>query len=383
MSNRYQGGFITASYNGLLVPDAPTIGTATSGDASASVAFTAPNIVGGGAITGYTAISSPGGFTGTGTSSPVTVSGLTNGTSYTFTVIATNAYGPSQASAASNSIIPALVFQVAYTTAGTYSFIAPSGLNPATVSVVCVGGGGGSSYGGGGGGGLGYLNGYSVTAGNSYTVVVGAGGICPTSGGADDATDGQDSYFVSTGDVYGGGGKRGRTLNSGGTSSGGVGGSYTGTGGGNGGNGGPGLGYFGGGGNGGAGGYSGAGGVGGTSNAGTNNPGAAGSGGGGGGGGADGFNGGGGGGGVGLLGSGSNGAGGAAGDNTGYGFCGTGGSSGTPSASTKTMQGGLYGGGGSPYIVATRPPGTQGAVRIIYSTTGVTRAFPSTNTGDL
>lgn len=381
MSNRYQGGFITASYNGLLVPDAPTIGTATSGDASASVAFTAPNIVGGGAITGYTAISSPGGFTGTGTSSPVTVSGLTNGTSYTFTVIATNAYGPSLASAASNSIIPALVFQVAYTTPGTYSFIAPSGLNPATVSVVCVGGGGGTNFSGGGGGGLGYVNSYSVTAGNSYTVVVGAGGQCPSSG--DTATDGGDSYFVSTAVVKGGGGGRGRYLTSGGTSAGGVGGTYDGTGGGNGGAGGPGLGYFGGGGSGGAGGYSGAGGVGGTSNTGTNSPGAAGSGGGGGGGGADGYYGGGGGGGVGLLGSGSNGVGGIASNNTGFGFCGTGGSSGTPSSSTRNMTGGLYGGGGSLYDTVNRPLGAQGAVRIIYSTTGVTRAFPSTNTGNL
>jgi hypothetical protein len=47
------------------------------------------------------------------------------------------------------------------------------------------------------------------------------------------------------------------------------------------------------------------------------------------------------------------------------------------------MQGGLYGGGGSLYIPSTRPPSAQGAVRIIYSKTGVTRAFPSTNTGDL
>jgi len=106
MSQRYQGGFITASYNGLLVPDAPTIGTATPGGASASVAFTAPSNVGGGAITGYTAISSPGGFIGTGTASPITVSGLTNGTAYTFKVFATNAYGPSAFSAASNSATP-------------------------------------------------------------------------------------------------------------------------------------------------------------------------------------------------------------------------------------------------------------------------------------
>ena len=106
MSRRYQGGFVTASYNGLQVPNAPTIGTATAGGASASVTFTAPSNVGGGAITSYTAISSPGGITGTSASSPITVSGLTNGTAYTFTVVATNIYGSGPASAASNSVTP-------------------------------------------------------------------------------------------------------------------------------------------------------------------------------------------------------------------------------------------------------------------------------------
>ena len=108
MSKRYQAGILTASYNGLKVPNAPTIGTATAGAGSASVTFTAPSDVGGGAITSYTVISSPGSITGTGSSSPVTVSGLTNGTAYTFTVVATNAYGTGPASAASNSVTPSL-----------------------------------------------------------------------------------------------------------------------------------------------------------------------------------------------------------------------------------------------------------------------------------
>jgi hypothetical protein len=108
MSNRYPGGFLTASYNGLKVPNAPTIGTATAGNASASVTFTAPTDVGGGAITGYTVVSTPSSIIGTGVSSPVTVSGLTNGTAYTFKVFATNVYGPSGLSAASNSVTPAM-----------------------------------------------------------------------------------------------------------------------------------------------------------------------------------------------------------------------------------------------------------------------------------
>jgi hypothetical protein len=106
MSMRYQAGIVLPGYNALKVPNAPTIGTATGGNASASVAFTAPSDIGGGAITSYTAISSPGNFTGTGASSPVTVSGLSNGTAYTFKVLATNAYGQSVLSSASNSVTP-------------------------------------------------------------------------------------------------------------------------------------------------------------------------------------------------------------------------------------------------------------------------------------
>jgi hypothetical protein len=103
---RYAAGFISAFYNPLKNPNAPTIGTATAGNASASVTFTAPSDIGGSAITGYTVVSTPSGFTGTAASSPVTVSGLTNGTAYTFTVFATNSYGPSVLSAASNSVTP-------------------------------------------------------------------------------------------------------------------------------------------------------------------------------------------------------------------------------------------------------------------------------------
>ncbi|MDP5089027.1 MAG: fibronectin type III domain-containing protein, partial [Saprospiraceae bacterium] len=91
------------------VPDAPTSVVATAGNIAASVTFIAPVNTGGNAITGYTVTSSPGSFTGTGTTSPIIVSGLTNGTAYTFTVVATNAVGPSIVSAASVAVIPATV----------------------------------------------------------------------------------------------------------------------------------------------------------------------------------------------------------------------------------------------------------------------------------
>jgi hypothetical protein len=89
------------------VPGAPSIGTATGGSASATVAFTAPSSAGGTPISGYTVTSSPGSLTATGTASPITVTGLTNGTAYTFTVHASNAGGNSIESAASNSVTPA------------------------------------------------------------------------------------------------------------------------------------------------------------------------------------------------------------------------------------------------------------------------------------
>jgi hypothetical protein len=105
------------------VPDTPTIGTATAGGASGSVTFTAAAT--GGTPTIFTATSNPGSFTGTAASSPVTVSGLTPGTSYTFTVTAGNSTGTSPASAASNSFIPEVPVEGAYDSLATVSV--PSG----------------------------------------------------------------------------------------------------------------------------------------------------------------------------------------------------------------------------------------------------------------
>jgi hypothetical protein len=100
------------------VPGAPTIGTATAtGPTTATVTYTAPASNGGATITLYTATSSPGGLTGTlatAGSGTITVSGLSVGTAYTFTVKATNSAGQSAASGASNSITPVLNIGDAY-----------------------------------------------------------------------------------------------------------------------------------------------------------------------------------------------------------------------------------------------------------------------------
>lgn len=81
-------------------PAAPTIGTATAGNGSAAIAFTAPSSNGGSPITGYTVSCTGGGATrtATGAASPISVTGLSNGTAYNCSVTAANAVGTSAAS---------------------------------------------------------------------------------------------------------------------------------------------------------------------------------------------------------------------------------------------------------------------------------------------
>lgn len=90
-------------------PGAPTSVSAVAGDASATVSWTAPSADGGATVTGYTVTPYLGTIpqqttTSTGTSAVVT--GLTNGTAYTFTVAATNAIGIGAASGASGAVVP-------------------------------------------------------------------------------------------------------------------------------------------------------------------------------------------------------------------------------------------------------------------------------------
>lgn len=345
----------------VAIPGAPTIGTVTIVGQTATVPFTAPVSNGGGTITLYTATSSPSGITGTlsqAGSGSVVVSGLAGGTYYTFTVTATNYVGTSAASAVSNSVLAITTGQQAYTTSGTYSWVAPAGAT--SVSVVCVGAGGdggrytfdqGESYyiNGGGGGGLAYTNNISVTPGTSYTVIVGA---------AVDEGDGGNSTFNSTSCGAGGGKKGYSNQNTGGpgglvlNGTGGVGGA---------GNGSSHQDYNTGGG--GAGGYAGTGGIGRSVNQ------SGGDGAGGGGGGGAGFTQGpgidaGAGGGVGIFGQGTSGLGGIGASGNGDGGVGSG-----PIG---------YGGGGT---WSNSKPSKSGAVRIVWP--GTTRSFPSTNLQDI
>ena len=99
-----------------FTPQPPTIGTATDvgtsrayNNGAATVTFTPSTS--GGTATSFTATSTPGSFTGSASSSPVTVAGLQSATSYTFAVTATDAQGTSSASSASNSITATTVPQ--------------------------------------------------------------------------------------------------------------------------------------------------------------------------------------------------------------------------------------------------------------------------------
>jgi phosphatidylethanolamine-binding protein (PEBP) family uncharacterized protein len=95
-------------YTAPTIASAPIIGTAASASStSAAIAFSAPISNGGSVITSYTVACSAAGsvFQATGSSSPITITGLTAGTAYSCIVTAVNAVGVS-AGSGSVSVTP-------------------------------------------------------------------------------------------------------------------------------------------------------------------------------------------------------------------------------------------------------------------------------------
>lgn len=90
-------------------PGAPTSISAIPGNASAVVSWIPPTDSGTYPIDSYVVRSQPGGLTCSTTSTSCTVTGLTNGTAYTFTVTASSAAGAGPAGAASAPVKPRTV----------------------------------------------------------------------------------------------------------------------------------------------------------------------------------------------------------------------------------------------------------------------------------
>jgi hypothetical protein len=102
----------TVSVTPSTVPGAPTAVSGSHGNGQVTVAWSAPASDGGDAISSYTVKYSTDGstytaFGSTFVSSPGVVTGLTNGTAYTFKVFATNTNGNSADSTASAAVTPA------------------------------------------------------------------------------------------------------------------------------------------------------------------------------------------------------------------------------------------------------------------------------------
>ena len=124
----------------IFPPQPPSNVTATPGDAKATISWAAPTNTGGSPITGYTATASPGGKScTTTTATSCTISGLTNGTTYSVSVTVSNAVGTSEPSVvAVTPAVPVVTAAIAKLAATGSDLFSPSWL---VVALFGLGGG--------------------------------------------------------------------------------------------------------------------------------------------------------------------------------------------------------------------------------------------------
>jgi titin len=177
------------------VPGAPSGLSATPGNGSAALTWTAPSLSGGADVTGYSVqLSTNGGtnwtFAASFDTTSGTVSGLTNGQAYVFRVAATNPYGIGNYSSASTSVTPA------GPPSSPLSFVATPGNAQVVLTWLAPSSNGGSAV-------TDYVVQYSSNAGTTWTTF--ADGTSGTTGAViTGLTNGQPYVFrVAAVNLYG------------------------------------------------------------------------------------------------------------------------------------------------------------------------------------
>jgi outer membrane autotransporter protein len=131
----FTGGQSYTVHVNAIAAGKPTGVSAVAGPEQATVSFTPPTDTGGASITSYTVTSSPGVITASGSASPIIVPNLTDGTAYTFTVVAN---GPSPASDPSNSVTPKGNQTITFNNPGTQIFGTTPTLTASSTSSLTV-----------------------------------------------------------------------------------------------------------------------------------------------------------------------------------------------------------------------------------------------------
>lgn len=203
------------------VPSAPTITSITPANTILTVSFNAPSTDGGEPISDYEYSTDNGStWTSSGTTTtPITISGLTNGVTYQVVIRAINSIGNGDSSNTVSAVPNGTLTIQSFTTTGTTSWTAPPLTTSVEYLVVGGGGGGGGAYdtgsSGGGGAGLVLTGTISVTPNSVYNITVGNGGA----GGTADRTvptetngaNGENSVFDTITATGGIGGYRSRS----------------------------------------------------------------------------------------------------------------------------------------------------------------------------